>query len=158
MALYDVLRAFNVTTPDEIHKITKNIPDEAAISDDLQTMKDAGELPSIIVWALENRAKDLKPYCSIGEDGKLIGPMAQYFEYAIKLENTKKNTGKHAAGVIIANQPLKNLCPMTYDKNGKQLITGFDMGNIEKLGCVKYDILGVAALSKLHAITNLLKD
>lgn len=157
MALYDTLRAFNATTPDEIHRITKSIPDEAEISDELQNMKERGENPSIIMWSLENRGKDFSAYCSIGEDGSLIGPMSKYFEYAIKLENTFKSRGKHAAGICISNKPISDMCPMIYDNRGKQMIAGFDMDSIDRIGLLKYDVLGVAALSKLHTIVDMVQ-
>lgn len=156
-ALYDVLRAFNVASSDEIHRITSVIPDPAKISDELQIMKDNGENPSILVWSLRN-CKELQPYCTIDAKDKLSGEYAQYFEYAIRLENVRKSQGKHAAGIVIADKPLYNYCPMIYDKSEKQLIAGYNMEDIEKNGLLKLDILGVAALSKLSTIAGLIKN
>jgi len=85
-----------------MNKITKNIPDEAKISDELQEMKKEYGEASIIKWALENRSNDLKEWCHLDEEGKLNGPLAKRFEQAIRLEGTKTNQSKHAAGVVIA--------------------------------------------------------
>lgn len=157
-ALADVLRAYNACSIDEIHRITKIIPDPASIADELQEKRDEGESDSLIMWALQNRAKDLQPWCVLNSDGKLTGPLAKKFEQAILLEGVLKTQGKHAAGVVISNTPISEICPMIYDKVTKQPIAGFNMEDIEKIGLVKMDILGVAALSKLHKICDMLEN
>ena len=101
-ALKDVLRAYGNLAFEDMNKITKNIPDEAKISDELQEMKKEYGEASIIKWALENRSNDLKEWCHLDEEGKLNGPLAKRFEQAIRLEGTKTNQSKHAAGVVIA--------------------------------------------------------
>ena len=157
-ALKEVLRVYGNISFDEMNQITKHIPDEAKIADELQEMKeDTGEA-SIIRWALENSVDKLKEWCYISEeDGTLSGPLAKRFEQAIRLEGTKSNQSKHAAGVIIANEDLKNICPMVYDSKNKQMIAGLEMQDLESLGVIKFDILGVAYLDKIMHIADLLK-
>jgi len=129
-ALKAVLRAHNVVTPTEMNNITVNIPDEAKIAPELQIMKEEEGESSIIKWALENNQDKLKSWCYIDEEDQLQGPLAKYFEQAIRLEGTKVNQSKHAAGVIIAPEPLINLCPMIYDSKTNSQIAGFEMNDM----------------------------
>ena len=148
-ALKEVLRINDAVSFAEMNEITKSIPNEADISDQLEAMEDR----SIIKWSLINEPDSLKEWCTIDEDDKLDGPLSLLFDQAIKIEGTNKSQGKHAAGVIIAKEPLKDICPMTLDKN-KQMIAAFEMNDLESQGHVKFDILGIDLLSKIMDITN----
>ena len=156
-AIKDVLRAYGNISFDEMNNITKNIPDEAKIADELQEMKDESGEASIIRWALENQSEKLKEWCFIGENGQLEGPLAKRFEKAIRLEGTKVNQSKHAAGVAIASQNLSTLCPIVYDSKTKTKIAGMEMEDLESIGVVKFDILGVAMLDKIMYISDFLQ-
>jgi DNA polymerase-3 subunit alpha len=155
-ALKDVLRVYGNITFEEMNNITKFIPDEAKIADELQEMReDTGEA-SIIRWALENNRSDLEQWCHIDDNNSLSGPLAKRFEQAIRLEGTKTNQSKHAAGIAISPHPLGEICPMVYDTKNDQLIAGMEMQDLESLGIVKFDVLGVAMLDKIMAIQELL--
>lgn len=157
-SLKDVLRAYGNISFEEMNKITKNIPDESKISDELEEMKKEHGEASIIKWALENKGKDLKEWCNIDEEGNLKGPLAKRFEQAIRLEGTKTNQSKHAAGVVIAPDRLTNICPMVYDTKNKNLIAGMEMQDLENIGVIKFDILGVAVLDKIMNISSMLEE
>jgi DNA polymerase III alpha subunit len=62
-ALKDVLRVYGNISFEEMNRITKNIPDEAKIADELQEMKEETGESSIIRWALENNVDKLKEWC-----------------------------------------------------------------------------------------------
>lgn len=157
-ALKDVLRVYGNITFDEMNKITKNIPDEAKIADELQEMKEETGESSIIRWALENNIDKLKEWCYIDDNGELQGPLAKRFEQAIRLEGTKSNQSKHAAGIAISSEPLNEICPMVYDTKNDQLIAGMEMQDLEAIGIIKFDILGVAMLDKIMSIRSLLLE
>jgi len=157
-ALKDVLRVYGNITFDEMNNITKNIPDEAKIADELQIMKDETGEASIIRWALENNGDRLKEWCSLDKKGELQGPLAKRFEQAIRLEGVKSNQSKHAAGIAISSQPLSSICPMVYDSRNKQMIAGMEMQDLESIGIIKFDILGVAMLDKIMTIQDILKQ
>lgn len=146
-ALKEVLRIEDTVTPTEANEITEYIPDKADIADELENMED----PSIIKWALINRASKLSQWCTIDEDDNLSGPLAGSFYRAIQIEGCYKSQGKHPAGVIISYRPLQEICPVVRDKDGAP-IAGLEMGDLEALGHVKFDILGVAILDKLMDI------
>ncbi len=119
-------------------------------------VEETGE-SSIIQWALENNAEKLKPWCFIDKDGNLDGPLAKRFEQAIRLEGTKRSQGKHPSGIIIAPEALDGLCPMVYDTKTKTQICGMEMGDLEAIGLVKFDILGISYLSKVEAVQSLIR-
>ena len=148
-AMKEVLRINDIVSFAEMNEITQHIPDEAQISDQLELMDDK----SIINWTLENESESLKNWCKKNEDGSLEGPLADIFTQAIKIEGTNKSQGKHAAGVIISKNRLKDICPMVQDKN-KQMIAAFEMNDLESQGHVKFDILGIDLLSKIMDIIN----
>ena len=155
-ALKEVLRVYGNISFDEMNKITKYIPDEAKIADELQEMKEETGEASIIGWALENNVDNLKEWCYLLDDGTLSGPLAKRFEQAIRLEGTKSNQSKHAAGVVISQEKLSEICPMVYYNKNKQLIAGMEMQDLESLGVIKFDILGIAMLDKIMNISQIL--
>jgi DNA polymerase-3 subunit alpha len=157
-ALKDVLRVYGNVTFEEMNKITKNIPDEAKIADELQEMKEETGESSIIRWALENDVDKLREWCYIDDKGELQGPLAKRFEQAIRLEGTKSNQSKHAAGIAISSEPLYEICPMIFDSKNKELIAGMEMQDLESIGIIKFDILGVAMLDKIMTIKILLSQ
>ena len=157
-ALKDVLRVYGNITFEEMNNITKFIPDEAKIADELQEMReDTGEA-SILRWALENNRSDLEQWCYIDDNNTLSGPLAKRFEQAIRLEGPKTNQSKHAAGIAISPNPLGEICPMVYANKNDQSIAGMEMQDLESLGIVKFDVLGVAMLDKIMTIQQLLKE
>ena len=162
-ALKDVLRAHNACGFDEMNRITMFIPDEAEISDQLQAMRKADEEAggdgdaSIIQWALENNDEELKQWAYLDSEGNLQGPLAPHFAQAIRMEGTKRSQSKHAAGVVISPEPLNEVCPMVFDKTTGEIIAGMEMNDLEQIGMVKFDILGIAMLDKVRGALQLLK-
>lgn len=151
-ALKEVLRVHDNITFEEMNNITKHIPDEAKIADELQELKDEEGSASIIKWALENNGDKLKEWCYFDENGQLNGPLAKRFEQAIRIEGTKYNQSKHAAGIAIAAKSLSDICPMIYDSKTDQNIAGLEMNDLDSLGVIKFDILGIALLDKMMLI------
>lgn len=155
-ALTDVLRAHD--TPFELVKrITSNIPEEHRITEELQLMKDKGEEPSIIRYALENDPDSFKEWCVLRDDGEYEGSLSPYFAQAIRLEGTKRNISTHAAGVVLASTPLADMCPLVYDSEIDGYIAGMEYPDLEAMGQVKLDVLGVAALDKIAGVQRLLR-
>ncbi len=73
----------------------------------------------------------------------------EIFEYAEVLEGINRQMGIHAAGVIIGDQRLDNLVPLS-NGAGKEVITEFPAGNCEELGLLKMDFLGLKTLTIIH--------
>lgn len=150
-ALKAVFRANKNISFSEQNDITKNIVDKARISDELQEMEE----PSVIRWCLENKADELSAWCSIDDKGVLHGPLSKEFEQAIKLEGVICNASKHAAGVVIGPEPLRNLVPIIYDNKDKQQIIACQMNELEFIGLVKLDCLSLSTLDRLEDVNEI---
>ena len=70
----------------------------------------------------------------------------ELIDTAKKLEGLVRNSGVHAAGVVISPQPLTDLVPLHRTKND-EIVTAYDMKAIEKLGLLKMDFLGLTTLT-----------
>jgi DNA polymerase III subunit alpha len=75
---------------------------------------------------------------------------------ARKLEGLVRGAGLHAAGVVIAPQPLTELVPVCRSKND-EIVTAYDMKAIEKLGLLKMDFLGLTTLTVIDDALKLIK-
>ena len=72
----------------------------------------------------------------------------ELLDTARKLEGLVRHAGVHAAGVVIAPQPLIELVPLYKTKND-EIVTAFDMKAVEKMGLLKMDFLGLSTLTIL---------
>ena len=77
----------------------------------------------------------------------------QVLDFAMRLEGTMRSHGVHAAGVVIAPEPVVNYVPLEMAQKGV-VATQFPMGPVEELGLLKMDFLG---LSNLTIINNALR-
>jgi len=155
-ALTRVMSAHGEIDFAEQKTITKCLLDQSKVEDELQDIEDEYGFHSTILWALEHKKKELKEWCIIGEEGKLSGPLASVFEQAIRLEHTKILSGKHAAGVVISNNPISDSCPMGLDKEGKNVLALFEGPSCERVGLLKLDALGLRTLDKVMEIVDIL--
>ena len=149
-AIKEVFRVKEACSFTEVNEITKHIPDEAKISDQLEEMDE--EDRSIIRWALINNNNELKDFCFINSNNELEGDYAEHFKDAIEIEGTFKTQGKHAAGIVVSGKKLIDVCPMVNQKDGDEKICGLEMEDLEKAGLVKFDLLGLSLLDKLMYI------
>jgi len=77
-------------------------------------------------------------------------------DLAKAVEGIKYNIGTHAAGVIISRDPLSEIVPVQYSKE-KSVITAYPMGDIEKLGLLKMDFLGLRNLTIIDKTVKAIK-
>lgn len=80
----------------------------------------------------------------------------QIIDEARNIEGIKCNTGMHAAGVIIAHQPLDEIVPVQYAKEGN-VITEYPKEDCEKIGLLKMDFLGLKNLTIILQTLDLIK-
>ncbi|MGY0504328.1 DNA polymerase III subunit alpha [Luteimonas sp. e5] len=75
----------------------------------------------------------------------------ELIDLALQLENLTRNAGKHAGGVVIAPEPLAEFCPLFAEHDseglGKNPVTQFDKDDVEAIGLVKFDFLGLRTLT-----------
>ena len=66
---------------------------------------------------------------------------------ALSLEGITRNAGKHAGGVVIAPTALTDFAALYCDEAGNNLVTQFDKDDVEAVGLVKFDFLGLRTLT-----------
>lgn len=98
------------------------------------------ELGITLEKALEQEAELRKLYEQEEEVHLLI-------DLARKLEGVVRNAGKHAGGVVIAPSLLTDFTPLYCEADGQHLVTQFDKDDVETIGLVKFDFLGLRTLT-----------
>ncbi len=98
------------------------------------------ELGMTLTRALEE-SEDLKALYD--EDEEVRGIV----DLALKLEGLTRNAGKHAGGVVIAPSALTDFSPLYCEAGGGSLVTHFDKDDVEAVGLVKFDFLGLRTLT-----------
>ena len=81
----------------------------------------------------------------------------QIIDEARNIEGIKCNTGMHAAGVIISHQPLDEIVPVQYAKEGN-VITEYPKEDCEKVGLLKMDFLGLKNLTIIMQTLEMVKE
>jgi DNA polymerase-3 subunit alpha len=71
----------------------------------------------------------------------------ELIDMARKLEGISRNAGKHAGGLVIAPKPLTDYMPLYCEQGTNVTSTQFDMGDVEIMGLVKFDFLGLRTLT-----------
>ncbi|MBS1722406.1 MAG: DNA polymerase III subunit alpha [Armatimonadetes bacterium] len=85
-----------------------------------------------------------------------VNEFSEEFEAANKMIGVVSNLGVHAAGIVIASEPIAWHAPI--EKSNKGPVTAYDMANVEKLGLVKYDFLGLAMHQKIDRALKYIKE
>jgi len=80
----------------------------------------------------------------------------EIMEMAFKLEGVVRNVGKHAGGVVIAPGKLTDFTPLYCDEAGSNLVTQYDMSDVEKAGLVKFDFLGLRTLTIINGAVSMI--
>ena len=80
-----------------------------------------------------------------------------WIDMAIRIEGTNKTFGVHAAGVVISSEPLDEIVPLQKNNDGA-VITQYFMEDLESLGLLKMDFLGLKNLTTLQRAVELIKQ
>ncbi len=131
-ALRDTGRALGLT-PAECNRFASLLPEG------ISTIKDA--LDSSGVFKQEIAKRDL---------------WRETAEIAQRLEGLYRQPGVHASGIVIADREIVEYTPLFIGKDG-QVVTQYDKDMLEKVGLVKFDILGLKTLSIIDLCVNLIK-
>ena len=98
------------------------------------------EIGMTLTKALED-SPDLKQRYEKEEDVKGL------IDMALSLEGTSRNAGKHAGGVVISPTKLTDFSALYCEEGGGNLVTQFDKDDVEAVGLVKFDFLGLRTLT-----------
>ena len=122
--------------------ISKLIPNKPGVSVSLQLPPPDRKKDDKTVYAsdepilAEREAKE--------EDVKTL------LELARKLEGMTRNVGMHAGGVLIAPGKLTDFCPLYQQPGSESAVSQYDKNDVESIGLVKFDFLGLATLTILE--------
>ncbi|HEY4961729.1 MAG TPA: DNA polymerase III subunit alpha [Candidatus Limnocylindrales bacterium] len=133
-AIKDSGRAMDIPYS-EVERIVKMVPPTLNITID-QALKDSPSMAT--AYETEPQVKEL-------------------IDTAKRLEGLVRNSGVHAAGVVISPQPLTDLVPLHRTKND-EIVTAYDMKAIEKLGLLKMDFLGLTTLTIIDDALRLIEQ
>jgi DNA polymerase-3 subunit alpha len=81
----------------------------------------------------------------------------RWLDMAIRIEGTNKTFGVHAAGVVISRQPLDEIVPLQRNNEGA-VITQYFMEDLDSLGLLKMDFLGLKNLTTIQKTADLIKQ
>jgi DNA polymerase-3 subunit alpha len=131
-----------------------------------QAIKDVGRVLDFTFTETDRMAK-LYPTAKQGKDFPLKDALemeprlkavrdqgdreAQLFDYALRLEGLLRHASKHAAGIVIGERPLIESLPLFVDKDGA-VMTQFPYADVEAIGLIKFDFLGLKTLTMIHGI------
>jgi DNA polymerase-3 subunit alpha len=110
-------------------------------------------IPPTIGITIEQALKDSPPLALAYEDSKI----KELIDTALRLEGLIRGAGIHAAGVVIAPQPLTELVPVTRTKDDA-IVTSYDMKAVEKMGLLKMDFLGLTTLTVIDDCLKLIQS
>ena len=133
MVVRDVGRVLGIP-PKEVDKLAKLIPNDA------KSVEDAVE-----------RAPEIK---DLMEKDPTV---ERLIKIAKRLQGLARQTGVHAAGVVIAPETLTDYIPLAKSKDG-DVTTQYDMGQVEALGLLKMDFLGLKTLTIIDRTIKLIKE
>ena len=94
----------------------------------------------------------------LAEQVKRDQRVGELWKVARALEGCTRHASVHASAVVISDEPLMERVPLYKDPKRPELITGFAMGPIEKLGLLKMDFLGLRTLTVIADAARLVKE
>jgi DNA polymerase III subunit alpha len=127
-----------------VRDVARALGYEYAVGDRISNMIPLGSqgMPMTIDHAMEI-VPELKKAYNTEKDVKEIIDLAK------KMEGCVRHVSVHAAGIVISPKPLYEFTPIQYDPKGGDVITQYDMYQIEDVGLPKFDFLGIRNLSIL---------
>ena len=129
---------------DGISKLIPNKPGQAVT---LQLLPAERNKNDKLVYALE-----AEPI--LAERERKEEDVRTLLELARKLEGLTRNIGMHAGGVLIAPGKLTDFCPLYLQPGSTSAVSQFDKNDVEAIGLVKFDFLGLATLTILEIAKN----
>ena len=82
--------------------------------------------------------------------------LRRVIDMGLKLEGMPKNTSEHAAGVVICRKVLSDNVPLA--RNGDDIVTQFDMKEVEAVGMLKMDFLALTTLTDIQNTLDYIKE
>ncbi len=151
--LKDVGRVLGINFDDQ-NRIAKLIPVVRGKPTKLKIMISAETPEPTFKQAYENES--VKIYNDNKEEVGTV-KVRNWVDMAIRIEGTNKTFGVHAAGVVISSQPLDEIVPLQKNNDGS-VITQYYMEDVEAMGLLKMDFLGLKNLTTIQRAANLVQQ
>ena len=104
-----------------------------------------------------HKARELEPV--LNQRAAAEEDVRNLLELAERLEGLARNVGMHAGGVLIAPGEITDFCPIYCANSGDAVVSQFDKDDVEKIGLVKFDFLGLRTLTILdRAVDNIRRN
>ena len=84
--------------------------------------------------------------------------VAQLFDLALRLEGITRHASKHAAGIVISPEPISDVLPVYIPSKSNELVTQYAMTELESLGFLKMDFLGLKNLTLIDKAVKLIEQ
>ena len=84
--------------------------------------------------------------------------VAAIIDLARSLEGLVRNAGKHAGGVVISPGPLTDYAPLFCEEGGTNVVTQLDKDDVEAVGLVKFDFLGLKTLTIIERAVRIVNE
>ncbi len=104
----------------------------------------AKQVPFEIGITLDKALEDSEELATMYRDDEEV---AAIIDLAKSLEGLVRNAGKHAGGVVISPGPLTDFAPLYCEEGGGNVVTQLDKDDVEAVGLVKFDFLGLKTLT-----------
>ncbi len=156
MSIKDVARVMDLPLPESL-ALTKLVPERPGIALDriIHAPLDGEKSLKTKEGLNSDELEDVKKLRKIYEGTDLAG---RVMKEAVILEGSVRNTGIHAAGIIIAPKDLTEIIPVCASKETELLITQFEGKIIEDAGVIKMDFLGLKTLTIIRDALQLIKE
>lgn len=135
MAIKDVGRVLSIPLA-KVNAIAKLVPEDPTMTLD--------------------RAFELDP--QLRQQYETDEEVKQCIDLARRLEGSVRNTGIHAAGLIISADPIMDRIPICHAKDSEIVVTQFSMKPVEAVGMLKIDFLGLKTLTSIQCAVDAVKD
>ena len=159
MSIKDVARALDLPLP-ESNALAKLVPDRPGIE-----LRRVLHAPLTVKDGQKSLTEkdgvnpdDLESVKKIREIYNGNDIRSRVLHEAERLEGSVRNTGLHAAGIIIAPDDLLNIIPVCTSKESQLLVTQIEGSIIEDAGVIKMDFLGLRTLNVLKTSLELIKE
>ena len=84
--------------------------------------------------------------------------IAKLFDIAHRLEGITRHASKHAAGIVISPDPISDVLPVYVTPKSTELVTQYAMTELESLGFLKMDFLGLKNLTLIKRVISLIRE
>jgi DNA polymerase-3 subunit alpha len=74
----------------------------------------------------------------------------ELMDLALSLEGQIRNSGRHAAGVVISSKPILDVAPLYRDPRSEEVVVQFDYRRAAQVGLIKFDLLGLRTLTIIY--------